>query len=92
MVALDGLGQAFSAVPTQAWAVIHFLTALTAFWFAYKLKNNKNWLWAAVLYGITGVLYTFVHLGQLNNYATHILETVLVFAAFLIFGMGAMKK
>ena len=91
-MALEGLGAAFHKIPDQVWAAIHLVTALAAFWFAYKLKDNKNWLWAAVLYGITGVLYTFVHFGQLDAYATHILETVLVFVAFLIFGMGALKK
>ncbi|MBI3035305.1 hypothetical protein HYY71_03195 [Candidatus Woesearchaeota archaeon] len=92
MAFLDGLGQALSAVPNQLWAVVHLVTALVAFWFAYKSKGNQQWMWAFVLYGVTGVLYTFVHFGQVNNYATHILESVLVFVAFILIGMSAMKK
>ena len=89
---LEGLGTAFKAIPDSAWGIIHLVTALVAFWFAYKSKDNKQWMWAFVLYGITGVLYTFVHFGQVDSYATHILETVLVFVAFIMVGMSAMKK
>ncbi len=92
MAFLDGLGQALSAIPSTVWAIVHLVTALVAFWFAYKAKDNKQWMWAFVLYGITGVLYTLVHFGQVNNYATHIIESVLVFVAFVIIGMSAMKK
>ena len=92
MAAWDGLGQALSAVPNNLWAVIHLVTAIVAFWFAYKLKNNAKWMWAFVLYGITGALYTLVHFGQINNYATHIIESVLVFVAFILVGMSALKK
>lgn len=92
MAFLDGLGQAFSAIPNSVWAVVHLVTALAAFWFAYKSKDNAKWMWAFVLYGVTGVLYTLVHFGQVNNYATHIIESVLVFVAFVLVGMSAMKK
>ena len=91
MAFLDGLGQALSAIPNPVWAVVHLVTAIVAFWFAYKSKN-KQWMWAFVLYGVTGVLYTLVHYGQVNNYATHIIESVLVFIAFVMIGMSAMKK
>ena len=92
MAFLDGLGQALSAVPNNIWAAVHLVTAVVAFWFAYKAKNNTKWKWAFVLYGITGVLYTSVHFGQVNNYATHIIESVLVFVAFILVGMRVMKK
>lgn len=92
MAFLDGLGQALSAIPNPVWAVVHLVTALVAFWFAYKAKNNAKWMWAFVLYGVTGLMYTLVHYGQVNNYATHILESVLVFVAIILFGMSAMKK
>ena len=92
MAFLDGLGQALSAIPNNIWAVVHLVTALAAFWFAYKSKGNNQWMWAFVLYGVTGVLYTLVHFGQVNNYATHIIESVLVFVAFVLVGMSAMKK
>jgi len=92
MAFLDGLGQALSAIPNNIWAVVHIVTALVAFWLAYKLKDNAKWMWAFVLYGITGVLYTLVHFGQVNNYATHIIESVLVFIAFILIGLSATKK
>lgn len=92
MALLDGLGQVFSAIPNPVWAVVHIVTAVAAFWFAYKAKDNPQWMWAFVLYGITGVLYTLVHFGQVNNYATHIIESVLVFVAFILVGMSAMNK
>lgn len=92
MAFLDGLGQVLSAIPNQVWAVVHLVTALVAFWFAYKAKGNAMWMWAFVLYGVTGLLYTLVHFGQVNNYATHIIESVLVFVAFILVGTSAMKK
>ena len=92
MAMLDGLGQALSAVPNPVWTVIHLVTAVVAFWFASKSKGNNNLMWAFVLYGITGLLYTLVHLGQINNYATHIIESVLVFVAFILVGLSASKS
>ena len=91
MAILDGLGQALALIPNQVWAIVHLVTALVGFWFASKSKGNKNLMWAFVLYGITGVLYTLVHYGQVNNYATHILESVLVFVAFILVGVSTSK-
>lgn len=92
MVYLDGLGKVFGAVPDPVWTLVHLVTALVAFWFASKAKENKQLMWAFVLYGVTGVLYALVHLGQVNSYTIHILESVLVFIAFIIVGMSVTKK
>ena len=92
MVFLEGLGTALHSIPDMVWAVVHLVTALVAFLFAVKAKDNAQWMWAFVLYGVTGVLYTLVHFGQVDAYATHILESVLVFVAFILVGMSAMKK
>lgn len=92
MVFLEGLGAAFRLIPDSIWAGVHLLTALVAFWFAYKLKDNKMFMWGFVLYGITGVLYTLVHFGKVDSYATHILESVLVFVAAIFVGTTLMKK
>ena len=83
----------YSAVPNNGWAVVHIITALVGFYFAYKLKHHVKWMWAFVLYGIGALLYATVHLGLgiIDNGTTHLVETVLVFVAILLFG-SAMKK
>lgn len=92
MVLLEGLGAAFRLIPDPVWAAVHLVTALTGFWFAYKLKDNKMFMLGFTLYGITGVLYTLVHFGQVDSYATHILESVLVFAGAIAVGTTLIKK
>ncbi len=92
MVFLDGLGAAFKLVPDPVWAVVHLVTAIVAFYFTTKVKENKQLLWAFVLYGVTGLLFTLVHFGKADFYATHVLESVLVFVAIILFGMSKMKK
>lgn len=51
---------------------------------AAKEPGHKYMAWALALYGIGGLLYTLVHLGAVDNYTTHILESVLVFVAFIL--------
>ena len=84
----------YGLVPNTGWAVIHLVTALVAFYFAYKAKDNAKWMWGFVLYGIGALLYTTVHLnlGLIDNGTTHLVESVLVFVAVVLFGMGAMNK
>ncbi len=84
----------YSVVPNTGWAIVHLVTALVGFYFAYKLKDNAKWMWGFVLYGIGGLLYTTVHLnlGIIDNGTTHLVESVLVFVAIILLGMGAMKK
>jgi len=83
----------YALVPPAGWAVAHLITALVGFYFAYKLKKNAKWMWGFVLYGIVALLYMTVHLGLglIDNGTTHLVETVLVFVAVILFGMG-MKK
>ena len=83
----------YGLVPNTGWAVIHIVTALVGFYFAYKVKRNVKWMWAFVLYGIGALLYATVHLGLgiIDIGTTHLVETVLVFVAILLFG-SAMKK
>lgn len=83
----------YGLVPNVGWAIVHLITALAGFYFAYKVKDNSKWMWAFVLYGIGALLYTTVHLGLglIDNGTTHLVETVLVFVAIILFGMGAMK-
>ena len=83
----------YSVVPNTGWAALHIITALVGFYFAYKVKHHAKWMWAFVLYGIGALLYTTVHLGLglIDNGTAHLVETVLVFVAILLFG-SAMKK
>ena len=83
----------YTAVPPMGWALVHLVTALVGFYFAYKLKKNAKWMWGFVLYGIGALLYMTVHLGLglIDNGTTHLVETVLVFVAVILFGMG-MKR
>lgn len=92
MVYLEGLGAALGQVPDVVWEAVHLLTAVVGFWFAYRLKDNKALMWAFVLYGLTGLLNTLVHLNQLHSYAVHIIESVFVFVAVLLIGTNAAKK
>ena len=80
--------------PTNQWlfVIIHLITAAAAFYYSSKLKSHNKVMWAFVLYGITGLLYTMVHLGWIDNYFTHVTETVLVFIAFLMIGMSMTKR
>ena len=84
----------YQIVPPAGWAVVHLVTALVGFYFAYKVKNNPKWMWAFVLYGIGALLYTTVHLGLglIDNGTTHLVESILVFVAIILLGTGAMKK
>ena len=84
----------YGLVPNVGWAIVHLVTALVGFYFAYKVKDNAKWMWGFVLYGIGALLYTTVHLnlGIIDIGTTHLVETVLVFVAIILFGMGAMKK
>ena len=84
----------YGLVPNSGWAIVHLITALVGFYFAYKVKGNAKWMWGFVLYGIGALLYTTVHLGLglIDNGTTHLVETVLVFVAVILFGMSAMKK
>ena len=84
----------YRVIPPTGWAVVHLVSALVGFYFAYKVKDNAKWMWAFVLYGIGALLYTSVHLGLglIDNGTTHIVESVLVLVAIILFGMGAMKK
>ena len=84
----------YSIVPPAGWAVVHVITALVGFYFAYKVKNNAKWMWAFALYGIGALLYATVHLGLglIDNGTAHLVETVLVFVAVLLIGNSAMKK
>ena len=81
---LAGLAPIFALLPSAGWGVVHLITALAAFWIAFKLKENSTWMWAYTLYGLTGLLYTGVHFGYVDNGATHYLESVLVFVAFVM--------
>ena len=84
----------YKIVPAAGWAVVHLLTALVGLYFAYKVKDNAKWMWGFVLYSIGALLYVTVHLGMslIDINTTHLVETVLVFVAIILFGMGAMKK
>ena len=81
----------YGIVPNVGWAIVHIITALVGFYFAYKVKHNAKLMWGFVLYGIGALLYTTVHLGLgiIDNGTTHLVETVLVFVAIILFGMGA---
>ena len=92
MVLLEGLGNAFVAIPNPVFAVIHLVTAIAGFYFAFKMKDNAMYLWGFVLYGLTGLMYTLVHFDLLHPYAVHVLESVLVFIAILMIGFGMSKK
>lgn len=92
LVYLEGLGTALGQVPGVVWEAVHLLTAIVGFWFAYKLKDNKTLMWAFVLYGLTGILNTLVHLNLLHSYAVHIVESVLVFVAVVLVGTSMTKK
>ena len=84
----------YSVVPPAGWAVVHLVTAVVGFYFAYKVKYNAKLAWGFVLYAIGGLLYTTVHLGLglIDNGTTHLVESVLVFVAVILFGMGFAKK
>ena len=84
----------YTVVPPAGWAAVHLITAIVGFYFAYKVKSNAKWMWGFVLYGIGALLYVTVHLnlGYIDNGTTHLVESVLVFVAVILFGMGAMKK
>lgn len=84
----------YGVVPNTGWAVIHLATALVGFYFAYKAKDSAKLMWGFVLYGIGALLYVTVHLalGLIDNGTAHLVETVLVFAAVILFGTAAMKK
>jgi len=84
----------YGLVPNVGWAIVHLVTALVGFYFAYKVKDNAKWMWGFVLYGIGALLYVTVHLGMglIDNGTTHLVETVLVFVAIILFGTAAIKK
>lgn len=81
----------FSAVPNMIWVIVHLVTALVALYFLVKTKEGDKMLtWAFGLYLVAGVLYTLVHLGYVDNYTTHILESVFMLVAFVLVGKHAM--
>ena len=84
----------YGIVPNAGWAIVHLVTALVGLYFAYKIKKNAKLMWGFVLYAIGGVLYTTVHLGMglIDNGTAHLVESVLVFVAVLLFGTSLMKK
>ena len=57
-----------------------------------KLKNNMNLMWAFLLIALGQLLFAFVHLGWMDNYTTHILETVIVLVVVLLVGMNSTKS
>lgn len=76
----------FTWVPNPVWIVVHAVTVLAALYFLSSAvkKNCKELAWAFGLYAVGAVLYTLVHLGAVDNYTTHILESVLVFVAVIL--------
>ena len=84
----------YGLVPNAGWGIIHFVTVLVGLYFAYKVQKNKRFMWAFVLYGIGAILYVTAHfnLGLADIGTAHLLETVLVFVAVILFGIGSMKK
>ena len=83
----------YGLVPGTGWAVVHIVTALVGFYFASKVKHHAKRMWAFVLYGVGALLYATMHLGLgvIDNGNAHLVETILVFVAILLFG-SAMKK
>ena len=92
MAFLGSLGAALGKVPNPVWAAVHLVTALVGLWFAFKAKENKLLMWGFILYAIPALLYTFVHYSLVDSYATHILESVLVFIAVILFGVATTQK
>ena len=84
----------YGVVPNAGWAIVHLITAVAGFYFAYKVKGNAQMMWAFVLYGIGALLYTTVHFGMglIDTGTAHLVETVLVFVAVILIGMSATKK
>ena len=81
----------FSAVPNTVWVVVHAITVLVGLYYLTKAKSDTMLMWAFILYTVSGVLYTLVHLGYVDSYTTHILESVFMLIAFVLVGMHAVK-
>lgn len=84
----------YSVVPNTGWAVVHLITALAGLYVASKVKHNAKLVWAFVLYAISALLYTSVHfgLGIIDQGTAHLVESVLVFVAIILFAMVVKKK
>ena len=78
----------FSNIPDVAFVVIHLFTFLAGIYFATKAKGNTKVMGAFALYGFTGLMYALVHLGSIDGYFTHVIETVLVFVAIILIGLS----
>jgi hypothetical protein len=82
----------FTAVPAMVWTVVHIVTALVGLYYLTKSKGGDKMLtWAFVLYIVSGVLYSLVHLNYVDSYTTHILETVFMLIAFVLIGQHAVS-
>ena len=78
-------------VPNAVWVVVHLATLLVGLYYLTKARADKGLLWAFILYMVAVLLYTLVHLGAIDNFTTHIVETVLVLVAFILVGQHAVK-
>ena len=81
----------FSAVPNTVWVVVHAITALVGLYYLTKSRSDSTLMWVFILYVVSGVLFVLVHLGQVDMYTTHILESVFMFIAIILIGTHAVK-
>jgi hypothetical protein len=81
----------FTWIPNHAFTAIHAVTAVVALVFLVKAaKAGRAALaWAFGLYAVgSGVLSMLVHFGLFDLYALHVVESVLVFVAFILVSAG----
>ncbi|HSU73003.1 MAG TPA: hypothetical protein VLJ21_04095 [Candidatus Binatia bacterium] len=82
----------FSAIPNMAFVVIHAVAALVALYYLFKSSGGDKMLtWAFVLLAVSAALYALVHLAVVDQYTTHVLESVFMLIATILVGVHAVK-
>ena len=82
----------FSFIPDMGFVVIHAIAALVALVYLFKSKGGDKMLtWAFALLAVSSVLYTLVHLGSVDGYTVHVLESVFALVVAILVGKHAVN-